>query len=213
MGSRTLVAHQRYYGFEATQLLQAAARVITRVAGLPPERARVSARNLQQDFALNTVQGQILVDDFVEDGLLRRHQAHKSDYQLTPRFMEFASARIVEPMPRSKAKQLVSAACKVAERVNGQWSRNPLEIDALAVSGGYMSRSAELSELTLGIVVRQRPVARRFRWLRRHDKHEGASEILQEFRELSSFVIAYLAIDTQGLMRPFSVIYKADARD
>jgi hypothetical protein len=211
--ARTLVTQQRYYGFEATQLLQSAARVLTRVAGLPPERARVSARHVQQDFAIDTVQAQALVDDFVEDGLLQRHTQHRGDYQLTPRFLEFASARVVEPMPRSKAKQLVTAACKLADRINAQWTRNPLEVDALAVSGSYMSRSAELSELTLGIIVRPRPVARRFNWWRRANKSEGASEIQHEFREMSSFVNAYIAIDTQGIMRPFSIIYKADAHD
>ena len=213
MRARTLVADRRYYGFEATHLLQAAARVLTRVAGLPPERARVSARHVQQDFALNTVQGQALVEDFVQDGLLRRHTENRSDFQLTPRFLEFASARVVVPMPRAKAKQLVVAACKVAERINKEWVRCPLEVDALAVSGSYMSRSAELSELTLGIIVRSRPVARRFNWFRRGHSTEGATEIQKEFCDMSSFINAYVAIDTQGIMRPFSIVYKADAHD
>jgi hypothetical protein len=213
MAARTLVAQQRYYGMEPTQLLQSVARVLTRVAGLPPERARISVRHVQQDFALDTVQGQVLVENFVEDGLLRRHGERRGDYQLTPRFLEIATARVVEPMPRAKARQLIAAACKVAERINAEWTRNPLAIDALAVSGGYMSRSAELSELTLGIIVRARPMGRRFRFFRRANNDEGADAIRREFRDMSSFVNAYIAIDTQGIMRPFSVVYKADAHD
>jgi hypothetical protein len=213
MAARTLSAQRRYYGMEPMQLLQATARVLTRVAGLPPERARVSGRSVQQDFALDTVQGQALVENFVEDGLLRRHAERRGDYQLTPRFLEFASARVVEPMPRAKARQLVSAASRLAERINAEWARNPLEVDALAVSGSYMSRSAELPELTLGIIVRPRSAARRFRFFRRVNADEGASRIQNEFRDMSSFVNAYIAIDTQGILRPFSVIFKAEAQD
>jgi len=213
MPGMTLATNQRYYGFEPAQLLQCAARVLTRVSGLPPERARVTARNLQQDFALDTIQGRALVDEFVENGLLQRHAEYTHDFALTPRFMEIAAARVIEPMPRAKARQIVAAAAKVAERINRQWTRNPLEIDALAVSGSFMSRSAHLPEITFGIVVRQRPMTRRWTLWRRSSKSDGASQIRQAFCSLSSFVNAYVAIDSQGLIRPFSVVYKAEASD
>jgi hypothetical protein len=207
----TLATNQRYYGFEPAHLLQCAARVLTRIAGLPPERARVSARSLQQDFALDTIQARALVDDFIQNGLLQRHAEYANDFAVTPRFMEVAAARVVDPMSRSKARQMVASAAKVAERINRQWTRNPLEIDALAVSGSFMSRSSHVSEITFGIVVRPRPMTRRWTLWRRASKSDGASQIRHAFCDLSSFVNAYIAVDSQGLIRPFSVVYKAEA--
>jgi hypothetical protein len=212
MTARTLVADKQYYGLEATRLLQAATRVLLRVAGMPPERARVSARHLQQDFAVNTMQGQVLVREFVEGGLLQRH-GHQDDFQLTPRFLEVASARVVEPMTRAKAKQIVAVACKTALRINADWTRNPVMVDALAVSGSYMSRSDKLSDLMLGIVVKKRPAQSRFSFWRKMNTSDGAIQIQNEFRELSSFVNAYIAIDTQGLVRPFSIVFRGDGQD
>ena len=55
MKSRTLIAHHRYFGVEALQLRTAAGRVLTRVVGMPPARARVRADHLRQDFAVDTV--------------------------------------------------------------------------------------------------------------------------------------------------------------
>ena len=212
MTARTLVADKQYYGLEATRLLQAASRIINRVAGMPPDRARVSARHLQQDLAVNTIQGQVLVREFVEGGLLQRH-AHQNDFQLTPRFLEVASARVVEPMTRAKARQIVTVACKTAQRINADWTRNPVMVDALAVSGSYMSRSDKLSDLMLGIVVKKRPAQSRFSFWRKMNTSDGAIQIQNEFRELSSFVNAYIAIDTQGLVRPFSIVFRGEPQD
>jgi len=57
MKTRTLVAHHRYYGVDAVQLRTAAVRVLSRVVGLPPGRARVREDHLRQDFAVNTIDG------------------------------------------------------------------------------------------------------------------------------------------------------------
>ena len=54
---RTLVSDRRYFGIDALALRAAAARVVSRVAGLPPERARVRGAFLRQDFGLDTVDG------------------------------------------------------------------------------------------------------------------------------------------------------------
>lgn len=209
MTARTLVADKQYYGLEATRLLQAASRVLGRVAGMPAERARVSARHLQQDFAVNTVQGRELVREFVEGGLLQRH-GRQDDFHLTPRFLEVASARVVEPMTRAKAKQIVIVASRTAQRINGEWKRNPLMVEALAVSGSYMSRADKLTDLTLGVVVKKRPAQSRFNLWRKMKTSDGALQIQSEFLGLSSFVNAYIAIDTQVLMRPFSIVFRGD---
>jgi hypothetical protein len=42
---------------------------------------------------------------------------------------------------------------------------------------------------------------------------DGAIQIQNEFRELSSFVNAYIAIDTQGLVRPFSIVFRGEPQD
>ena len=70
MKTRTFVSDRLYYGLDPMRIRAATSRALARVVGLPPARARVSATNLRQDFALDTVQGTALVDAFVAGGLL-----------------------------------------------------------------------------------------------------------------------------------------------
>lgn len=209
MSNRTLVTHRRYFGIEPLKLRAAAARVMTRVAGLPSHRARVTARNLRQDFGMDTVEGQVLVDELVAHGLLRPGSPTRDDFRLTRRFTELASARVVDPLPRARARLLLAQACEYAARINAEWSRNPLEIEMIAPFGSYMSREHDLAELSLGIVVRLRPTSRRARW-RMATKAEGASQIRAAFRELSSFVRVRVVHDAQLLPRPFAVAFHAE---
>ncbi len=209
MPNRTLVTRRRYFGIEPVKLRAAAARVLTRIAGLPPDRARVTARHLRQDFGVNTAEGKALVDEFVAEGLLRPGSATRSDFRLTRRFTELASARIVDPLPRERARLLLAQACEYAARINAEWSRNPLEIAMIAPFGSYMSRERELAELSLGIVVRARPASRRARF-RMATKAEGANQIRAAFRELSSFVRVRVVHDAQLLPRPFAVAFQAE---
>jgi len=211
MKARTLVTQRLYFGMNALDLRTASARVLSRVVGLPPERARVSARSLRQDFGVDTVQGNALVEQLVAEGLLEPPAALQAEYGLTERFVEYASARVVEPLPRERARQLLANACELAARVNGEWTRNPLEIEALAPFGCYMSRDQQLAELPLGIVVRTRPAALRARWGRVQTKSDGAREIRAEFRELSSFIHVRMVNDTRRLPRPFAVAFHADS--
>lgn len=211
MKARTLVTQRLYFGMNALNLRTASARVLCRVVGLAPERARVSARSLRQDFGVDTVQGNALVEHFVAEGLLDPPAALQADYGLTGRFLEFASARVVEPLPRERARQLLAHACELAARVNDEWRRNPLEIEAVVPFGCYMSRDRQLAELPLGIVVRPRPVALRARWGRIQTKNEGAREIRAAFRELSSFIHVRMVNDTRRLPRPFAVAFHADS--
>jgi hypothetical protein len=211
MKARTLVTQRLYFGIDALNLRTASARVLSRVVGLPPERARVSARSLRQDFGVDTVQGNALVGQFVAEGLLAPPHELQPDYGLTERFVEFASARVVEPLSRERAKQLLASACGLAARVNEDWSRNPLEIEAIAPFGCYMSRDKQLAELSLGIVVRTRPAGRRARWGRIQTKIDGAREIRAAFRELSSFIRVRMVHDAQRLPRPFALAFQADS--
>jgi hypothetical protein len=206
----TLVTHRKYFGMNPLLLRAATDRVLARVAGLPPERAQVNARCLRQDFGADTVLGEQLVAGFVAEGLLEPHANASDDYRLTERFFEFACARVVEPLSRSRAKLLLGKACELATRINPDWSRNPLEIETLAPFGRYMSRDHHLGELPLGIVVRARAASRRARWGRLASKSEGAAEIRAAFRELSSFVRVRMVNDLQMLPRPFSVVFHQD---
>ncbi len=209
MKARTLVTQRLYFGLKALDLRAATGRVLSRVVGLPSERARVSARHLRQDFGVDTLQGSTLVEQLVAEGLLEPPEELQADYGVTERFVEYASARVVEPLPRERARQLLAHACELAARVNGQWTHNPLEIEAVAPFGCYMSRDRQLAELPLGIVVR--PRARRARWGRAQTKSDGAREIRAQFRELSSFIHVRMVNDTRRLPRPFAVAFHADS--
>jgi hypothetical protein len=208
--SRTLLAHHRYFGMDAMRLRAAAGRVLTRVVGLPPARARVRAEHLKQDFAVDTVEGEALLNELVDGGLLRPHAESPGEFEITDRFREFAAARVVEPLTRERARALVARACEVARQVNAEWTRNPLEIEALAVSGAYMSRDRDLAELTLGVVVRTRDASRRARWGRMANKQAGAQAMREEFQSLSSFVIVHFVTESAALPRPFSVVFRDD---
>jgi hypothetical protein len=209
MKVRTLIADRLYYGLDPVRLRAATTRALARVVGLAPERARVSAINLRHDFAVDTVQGETLVNELVADGLLEPPTERHSGYAFTKEFFELASARIVEPLPRARAKQILSDACALAERINDEDLHNPLMVVAFAVYGDYMSREHHLGDLSLGVVVDLRPVSRRMRFGRMLRKQDGAAAIRSAFKGLSSFVRVRLVTDVRTLPRPFSLVFEA----
>jgi len=206
---QVLLKHRQYFGVEPQKLQAAAARIVARVAGLPPERARVSARQLQHDFGVDTTEGQPLLEELVAEGILALQPELPGVYAVTPQLAEIAAAKVIDPLPRERARALVAEACTLAGHVNGMWARIPLEIDALAVYGGYMSRDANLAELSLGIVVRTRPATRRAHW-RMASKPDGARAIRIAFRGLDPFVHVRLVTELAALPRPFAVVYKGN---
>jgi hypothetical protein len=206
---QVLLRHRQYFGVEPQKLRAAAARVVARMAGLSPERARVTARQLQHDFGVDTVEGRPLVEELVAEGLLEPRPEAPDAYAVTPQFAEIAAARVIDPLPRERARQLVAEASTLAGQINALWARIPIEIDAIATFGGYMSRDANLDELSLGLVVRARPATRRARW-RMSTKAEGAEAIRIAFRGLDPFVRVRLVTDLQALPRPFAVVFRAD---
>jgi hypothetical protein len=210
MKPRTLVMDRLYFGLAPLKLRAATGRALARVVGLPPERARVSATHLRQDFAVDTIRGQGLVDDFVAEGLLEPPTERQSGYGLTPEFLQLASARIVEPLARTRARQLIAEACAVAERFNDDAMHNPIAVTTVAVFGDYMSRASRLEQLGLGVVVSRRAPSRRTRFGRMLSKAEGANALRDELRAISSFVRVRLATELSTLPRPFAVVFQAD---
>jgi hypothetical protein len=209
MKPRTLVTDRLYFGLDPLKLRAATGRALARVVGLPPDRARVTATNIRQDFALDTIQGRALVTEFVASGLLEPPTESSAGYGLTREFFELAAARVVEPLPRSRAKLLLTEACTLAERINDDAVHNPLAIEAFAVFGDYMSRAHRLEELSLGVVVELRAPSRRTRFGRMQSKAEGAVAIRTALRQLSSFIRVRLVTDVRTLPRPFSLVFEA----
>src|SRR6187431_2850101 len=146
MKQRTLIADRLYYGLEATHVRAASARALTRVVGLPPERARVSVVHLWNDFAVDAQKGAALVEELVARGMLEPPSEGQSGYGFTSEFFELANARIVEPLPRARARQLVDEARTLAERINEENIHNPLSIISLAVFGDFMTRHRRLAD-------------------------------------------------------------------
>jgi hypothetical protein len=208
MKIRTLVTQRRYYGMEAVALRAAMARVLSRVAGLPADAARVSRRHLYLDFGLDTTAAQQTLDQMVADGLLQQPDERRPDFALTERFLEFATARVVEPLPRDRARQLLGKVCLLATQINAEWKSNPLEIAALAPFGSYISQDKLLAELPLGIVVRARSPSRKARWARTVSRRDGARQIRSAVRELSTFFHIRMISDPKLLPQPFAVVFQ-----
>ena len=210
MKHRTLVADRRYYGLDPVTLRAAAGRVAARVAGLPPARARVRGSFLRQDFGLGeTEEGHALLNEMCTAGLLERRPGPTSDFLVTRRMFELANARVVEPLPRAKAKLLVVRACELAERVNRDWARNPLEVAMVVPHGDYFGSAERLESLPLALVVRSRPGTRRAVF-NRLSKNDGARGLKDTFAELSSFVRVHLVTALEEVPRPFTVAWQAD---
>ena len=206
MRVRTLITQHDYYGMDAMALRAATSRVLSRLAGAPSD-AQLSGRSLRNDFAVDTQFGSTLVHQLVADGLLEADET-RDEYRITDRFVEFATARVVDPLSRERARQIVARAATLAQRINEESRRNPLEIEMVAPFGSYMSRDDQLAELPLGIVVVARAWERRARWGRMQTKGEGAHGIRNAFRKLSSFVQVKLVSETRMLPRPFSVAFQ-----
>jgi len=212
MKHRTLVTHRLYFGVDPFKLREASGRVLARVVGLSADRAKVSANDIQRDFGVDTVGGQAIVHDMVAEGLLQPRAAAADQYRLTERFIEYANARVVEPLVRSRARQIVSSARELASTINCDWTRNPLEIEAIAPFGCYISQDLYLDRLPIGIVLRMRPASRRARW-RMMSKTDGAHEIRSAFKSLSSFVHAQLVTQLAEIPAPCAVVFQAHDED
>lgn len=206
----TLVQKRVYYGMDPLRLRDAANRVLARVPEDTTAPAVVRFEALAEDFALSAVAGRRAVDQMVEDGFLQRLAADGDFYNLTDRFRAIARARIVEPLPRTRAQDLVARFRRMAADFNRTAASNRYEIEALAVFGSYMSTLDDLPELALGVTGRKRPPAERPKFGRATVQTDGTAQIREMFEAQSSFVQVTLFRRVHDAPRPFSVIFKAD---
>jgi hypothetical protein len=209
MKTRTLISNELYFGLEPLHLRQGTERTLARVSGLPPDHVRVNAQSLREDFRLNKASTDALIHALVAGGLLQAEPASDGNYQLTERFHEFAQARVIPPLERAEAKQLIERACRLAAQINTERTWNPVMIELLGVSGSYMSRSDNIAELKLWPVVKTRGQVRPRRFGPPMSKAEGSSEIRAALRALSPFIMVHLVTDTASVERPFSVPFRA----
>ncbi|HEY1329199.1 MAG TPA: hypothetical protein VGI14_19840 [Casimicrobiaceae bacterium] len=204
---RTLVAERAYFGFDPDAFQNGVQRLIARVDGSTREMAYVTPPILCADFGVGAAQAEVLFHAFTKGGLLRADK--RGQYRVTDRLRNYATARVVAPLQRSRAKSLINEAAARASRINAEWRRNALVIDAIAVSGAYMSRHDKLGELTLWLIVRPRPQVKT-----RRPRHGGdlaaRRQIITAMCALSSFVIVHLVTDRAQVQRPFSVVYQAE---
>jgi len=210
MKTRTLVSSQLYFGLEALVLRRGAERVLARGAGQPAKNARVNAQILGEDFRLDAAATHALLRMLLSHRLLESEPDRAGSYRLTERFREFALARVVRPLQRSQAKELLDVACLLAARINVESTRNPLTIDTMAVSGNYMSRSDRIGELVLWPIVKPRvhTGARRIR--SSMTQAEGTKEIRAALRALSPFIVVNVVTEATSVERPFSMPFRAD---
>jgi hypothetical protein len=107
MRPRTLISHRLYFGIDAVKLrLAAAASRPHRLPRSEPASVRGTCGRISASIRPRAGAGRgVPRPRFVE--ITRRA---KDDYFLTERFLEFAAARVVEPLLRSRAKLLLAEA-------------------------------------------------------------------------------------------------------
>jgi len=207
MKNRTLVSNQRYFGLDPLVFRRGAGRTLARVTGVPLASVSMSAKTIATDFKLDRAATDALVHVLLERGLLQSGPGH-DDYRLTERFSEFALARVVPPLSRPGAKQVLDQASRFAESINAEWAHNPLVIHLMAVSGGYMSRTNRIGELTLWPLVRRRAVVRPRGFGAGMTTDDGIKEIGKALCALSSFIVVHVVTDKADIERPFAVPFR-----
>jgi len=208
MNAFQLVTRHLYFGVDPLRLQIAAGRVLMRIHGRPPDRATVGLDTLAQDFRLDARESRAMVEQMLQAGLLERPRPDAAEFGLTEKFRKYAAARIVEPLPRTRAQLLLSHMADLAAHFNRTASGNKYEIEALAVHGAYMSREPELPELAVGVTGRRRAPGARSVVGRATAPAGGPEQIRDLFENLSSFVQIRFFHRLHDVPRPFTVIFK-----
>lgn len=210
MKTPTLVQNRLYFGIEAMRLRDATDRVLSRVAGIPPQRATVGLHALSEDFGVTPATGRTLVEQMIEQGLLERLSPNGIEYGITDRFRALATARLVAPLRRQDAQSVLEQVARTASHFNRTALANKYEIDAIAVHGAYMSLDEDLPELSIGVTGRRRPPVARPAAGRGTDATEGTAEIRALVESQSSYVRVAFYRQLADVPRPFSVVFRGD---
>jgi hypothetical protein len=131
----TLVTKRSYFGgLDALQLRAATGRVLSRLHGLPANRAVIRIDALEQDFRVTPSASRDLAAQLVASGLLRRLDDAGNEFGITDKFRQYAVARIIEPLPRTRARMLLEYLADLAAQFNRTALRNKYEIEAIAAA-------------------------------------------------------------------------------
>jgi hypothetical protein len=204
---RRLIVDQRYFGLGARMFHAGAERMLSRIAAQAPAPANIELECLRTDFQVDSDASLGLLRAMLAGGLLVPDGT--GYYQPTARFREYALAPLVAPLSRGRARMLVDAVCDRAAEINAGWARNPFEVKMVAVAGSYMSRSEQLPELSLWLVLRSRREKQTRRWRPMVSKADGLRQILTAVSAPSSFIVARIVAHKSVVPRPFSVVFQA----
>ena len=209
MKAVTLVTRKLYFGVDAMQMRDSSARVLSRLEQTPSDRPVVKLDALIEDFRVSAAASRRMVDEMLRHGLLQRVGDHNSEFGVTDKFRQYADAHIIDPLPRSRAKMLLTHIADLAWHFNRSAVDNKYEIDALAVFGSFMSLEPELAELTVAVTGRRRPPVARPAAGRATEHREGHEQIRELIEGQSRYLQAKFLKSLDDVPRPFSVIFKS----
>jgi len=205
---KRLIAGRLYFGLDASVLHAGAERLLERVAAAKPQPCPIDKRVLAEHFGIAATASSALLTEFLMAGLLQPDG--NGCYAPTPLLKDYATACVVMPLTRERARALVERVGALAARVNGKWTRNAFLIDAVAVTGSYMSRRNPLDDLSLWLIVRRRSERRGARGETPLARDPDVRRIGAAMKAISSFIHVRVATDRQAVERPFAIVFQAD---
>ena len=205
---KRLIAGRLYFGLDASVLHAGAERLLDRVGSAKPHGRAIDKRALAEDFGVVSHGSSALLTEFLMAGLLQPDGS--GSYLPTPLLKEYAKACVVMPLTRDRAKALVARVGELASRVNARWVRNAFVIEAVAVTGSYMSRRNPLAELSLWLIVRRRSERRGAGAGVALSSDPDVRKIGAAMKAMSSFIQVRVATDRDRVERPFAIVFQAD---
>jgi|SRR5437899_2053286 len=205
----TLVTRKLYFGVDAMQMRDSTARVLSRLERNPSDRPVVRLDALIEDFRVSAAASRPMIDEMLRQGLLQRIGEGSREYGVTEKFRSYAAAHIIDPLPRARAKMLLTHIADLAWHFNRTAIDNKYEIDALAVFGSFMTLEPELAELTVAVTGRRRPPVVRPAAGRATLSQRGHEQIRELIEGQSRYLQAKFLQRLDDVPRPFSVIFKS----
>jgi len=205
----TLVTKKLYFGVDAQRMRDASARVLARLESEGHGRSVVKFETLVEAFGLSAAASRPMIDEMLHRGLLEQQDTRSGVYGITDKFRRYAYAEIIEPLPRNRAKMLLTHVADLAWQFNRSAHDNKYEIEALVVYGGYVSLEPELEEITIGITGRRRPPPRHPVAGRATRPVHGRDEIRALFEGQSRYLRVHFFQHLDDVPRPFNVLFKS----